>query len=261
MRTRAGLAVLVLLSAAAPAFAQESNAVNPDRPGIGTSADTLARGVLQLENGVDYARERRAGEATQRRTSWATTVRYGLTDGVELRIDGEPVVALRGPEDATDVGDFALGVKWRLLEGVDGELRPTLSLFPSVKVPTAPDPIGTERPDFTLLGLASFNFGRVGVDLNAGVAAIAQRDPDGYLVQGLLVGAATADATDALKVFGELFYNSRSERNGDDVVGASAGVIYTLARNLAIDAAVVTTLAGRGPDYRLQAGLSVRFGP
>lgn len=258
---RVGLVAFLLLIVAPCVGAQESNAVSPDRPGVGTSADPVGRGVLQLETGVDYARERRAGEPTQRRTSLATTVRYGIADGVELRIDGEPIVALRGADDVTDVGDFVLGMKWRLLEGADGELRPTVSLFPSVKLPTAPDPIGSERPDFALLGLASFNFGRVGVDLNAGVAAIAQRDSDGYLLQAVLVGSVAADVTDRLKLLAELFYNSPSERDGDDVVGALAGVAYTLTRNLAIDAAVVTTLAGRGPDYRFQAGLTIRFGP
>jgi hypothetical protein len=169
------LLIVVVLVAAPTAWGQEDE-VNPDRPGVGTSAITLPRGALQLETGLDYARERRAGEPTQRRTSLATTVRFGLLDGVELRLDGEPIVGLRGAGDATDVGDFVLGAKLRLLEGGEGPLRPTLSLLPAVKLPTAPDPIGTERADFLLLGLASFTFGRVGADLNAGLAAIGQRD-------------------------------------------------------------------------------------
>lgn len=260
MRTRAGLVLLVLLIAVVPVGAQENNTVDPDRPGVSTSAETLPRGVLQLETGVDYSRERRAGEPTERRTSLTAAVRYGLADGVELRLEGEPFVALRGAEDANDVGDISVGVKWRLLEGVEGE-RPAVAVLPIVKLPTAPEPIGTERPDFALLGLASFNLGRVSLEFNAGVAAIAQRDPDGYLVQALLVGAAAVDVTKRFKVLGEVFYNSRSERDGDDLVGALAGAVDTVARNLAIDVAATTTLAGRGPDYGLQAGITIRFGP
>lgn len=253
------LATLVL--AAAPAAAQETEPLSSDRPGVGTSAETVPRGALQLETGFDYSRERRAGEPTQRRSSLATTLRFGLFDGVELRIDGEPVVRFRGAEDATDVGDFVLGAKLRLLDGAEGVLRPTLSLLPAVKLPTAPEPIGTERADFVLLGLASFNFGAVGVDLNAGVAAIGQRDPEGYLLQALLVATVTGDVTDTLKLFGELFYTSPSERDGDDVIGAAAGLAYGLTRNVALDVALITALAGRGPDYRIQAGITIRFGP
>jgi hypothetical protein len=261
MCIRAGVAALLVLMAVTNVEAQETEPLSSDRPGIGTSAETVPRGALQLETGFDYSRERRGGEPTQRRSALATTLRFGLFDGVELRIDGEPVVGLRGAEDATDVGDFVLGAKLRLLDGAEGLLRPTLSLLPAVKLPTAPEPVGTERADFILLGLASFDFGAVSVDFNAGVAALGQRDPEGYLLQALLVGTVAADVTDKLKVLGELFYNSPSERDGDDVVGVTAGVIYGLTRTVALDAAVITTLAGRGPDYRIQAGITIRFGP
>ena len=262
MCSRPGLAVLVaLLLAVTPVAAQQNDEVNPDRPGISTGAETVPRGVLQLEAGGEYARERRAGEPSQRRASVVTTLRYGLLDGLELRIDGEPFVALRNGDDATNVGDISLGAKWRLLDGAEGTLRPTISLFPSVKLPTAPDPIGTERADFTLLGLASFGFGRVSLDFNAGVAAIGQRDSDSYLVQALLVAAPSVDVTKGLKVFGEIFYASRAERDGEDLVGATLGATYLLTRDVALDAAVITALAGRGPDYRIQAGVTIKFGP
>ena len=53
-----------------------------------------------------------------------TTLRFGLLDGVELRLDGEPIVGLRGAEDATNVGDIVLGAKLRLLEGGGGPAAP-----------------------------------------------------------------------------------------------------------------------------------------
>jgi hypothetical protein len=83
----------------------------------------------------------------------------------------------------------------------------------------------------------------------------------GYLVQGLVAGTLGADVTDALNLFGEIFYTSPGERDGNDLVGASAGVSYKLTRDFAIDAAVITTLAGRGPDYRVQAGMTIRLWP
>ena len=49
-----------------------------------------------------------------------------------------------------------------------------------------------------LLGLASFNFGRVSADLNAGIAAIGQRHPSGYLLQALVVGTLSADVTETI---------------------------------------------------------------
>jgi hypothetical protein len=259
----ASVAVMLSLITALPsatALAQDDDDVNADRPGVGTSAATVARGALQLETGVDHARERRA-RATERRTSLGTLLRYGVLDGVELRLEGEPVVALRGPEDETNIGDIVLSVKLRILEGAEGVPRPTLSLLPALKLPTAPEPIGSERVDAALLGLASFGFGRLSADLNAGLAAIGQEGGSSYVVQGLTSATVSGDVTEKLSLLGEIFYRSPDERGGDHLVGVTVGAVYGLTRRLVIDTAVITSLVGRGPDYRIQAGLTARFGP
>jgi hypothetical protein len=260
LRTVALPVFLVTVLIARSAFGQDDD-LNSDRPGVGTNAFTVPRGALQLEAGLDYARERRAGEPTQRRSSIAGLLRYGLLDGVELRVEGEPVVRLRGAEDATDAGDFVLSAKLRLVDGGEGLDKPTIAILPAIKVPTAPEPVGTEKVDALVLGLVSFGLGRVGVDFNAGLAAIGQEGGSSYVVQGLIIGSVTGDVTDRFKLLGELLYASPSERGGDHSVVAVAGAVYALTRRLSIDTAFITSLAGRGPDYRLQAGFTARFGP
>ena len=254
------VSVLALLLAcfAGPAWAQ-SDDVDPDRPGVGTSPQLVPRGALQLETGVDHGWERRAGESTGRRTSLVTTLRYGLLDAVELRLDMEPIVALRGPEDATDVGDVILSAKLRLREGAEGAPWPALALLPAIKLPTAPEPIGSERVDVALVALGGWQFGPLGLGFNAGVATIGQEK--GYLVQGLLVGAATFEVIDNLTLLVELFYRTPEERNGDDFLAAVAGASYKITKDVAVDAAVIASLAGRGQDYRVQTGITVRFWP
>jgi len=255
------LLLAALLLGPAVGLAQDRPPIAPDRPGVGTDAALVPRGALQIETGFEHARERQAGEPTERRMSGALTLRYGLLDSLELKIDGDPIVALRNGDDATGAGDFEIGVKWRLLDGAEGRGVPTLSLAPGVKLPTARAPIGSERADVTLLGLASWEAGPLTLGLNAGVAAIAQTKPAGYLLQALLVASVSGDVTDRFKVLGEIFYSSRDERASRDLVGATAGVSYLVTRDVAFDAAVITTLAGKGPEYRLQAGASVRFRP
>ena len=249
--------LLLVLVVAAPAWAQQDDDVDADRPGVGTSPVLVPRGALQVETGVEYGRERRAGETTEQRTSLVTLVRYGLLDGVELRLALEPVVALRGPEDATNVGDLVLSTKLRVLT-TEG-LRPAFSLLPAVKVPTAPDPIGSEHVDFGLAALVGWRVGRVGLAANAGLAALGQ--DKGFLIQGQLIGAVAWEAIDRLGLLGEVFWNSAEERHGKDFVGATAAASYRVTRDIAVDTAVVVSLAGRGPDYRVQTGITVRFWP
>jgi hypothetical protein len=258
---RALVLLTLLVIGGVPALAQERPPISTDRPGVGTSAEPVPRGALQIETGLDYARERKAGEPTEHRGAIALSVRYGLLDSLELRLDGEPVVTLQNGDDVTDVGDFQLGVKWRLLDGVGSTLIPTLSLFPSVKLPTAPDPIGNERVDATVIGLASWQTGPISVDLNVGMSAVAQHRPSGYLLAAILVAGVGAEVTEHVTVGGSISYASRTERDGHDGVAATVGISCRLTRDLAIDGAVITTIAGRGPDVRLQTGLSMRFWP
>jgi hypothetical protein len=258
---RALVLLAVLALGARPALAQERPPINPDRPGVGTSAEPVPRGAVQIEAGLDYARERTAGEPTEHRGAVALTIRYGLLDSLELRLDSEPVVTLQNGEDVTDVGDFQLGLKWRVLDGVDNTLIPTLSLFPSVKLPTAPAPIGNERVDAAVIGLASWQAGPITVDLNVGMSAVAQHRPSGYLLAAILVAAIGAEVTERVTVGGSISYASRTEREGHDGVAATVGISWRLTRDLAIDGAAITTVSGRGPDVRLQTGMSMRFWP
>jgi len=67
------------------------------------------------------------------------------------------------------------------------------------------------------------------------------------------------DVTQGVTLFTDLVYTSRDERDGRDTVILDAGVMYRPARNVALDASVVTSLAGAAPDWTVRAGLSVRF--
>jgi outer membrane putative beta-barrel porin/alpha-amylase len=250
---------LVLIVARGAAAAEGDDALDPDRPDVSSSARTVGAGRVQLETGVLAERTRLAGEPTERRLSAEMLVRIGIGERLELRVDGEPIVRLRGADDATDVGDFKIGAKWRFFDGDDG--APMLALVPSVKLPTAPTPIGTGKADYAVLLVASFPLpADFGLDVNAGLAANGQTRPSGQLLQALVSASLSRKLGAALSAFGEVFYNSREEWSGRDQVGVDAGVVWTLRPNIALDTAVGTSLYGRVPDVFVRAGGSIRFG-
>ncbi|MDQ3831239.1 MAG: transporter, partial [Candidatus Tectomicrobia bacterium] len=86
--------------------------VEPDRPDVSNSTLTVPVRALQVELGLEYARSH--NEATERRLAVQTTLRTGLGDRVEVRLDGEPLVRLKEASDDIGLGDIAVGLKYRV---------------------------------------------------------------------------------------------------------------------------------------------------
>jgi hypothetical protein len=255
------VAAAAVLLVAAPALAADEDAIDPDRPDLTNGAKTVGRGRVQVEGGVVYQRTGLAGLPSQRAFAVETTLRAGVTERLELRVDGVPFVRLRGAEEDTDVGDFTLGAKYRFLDAPDEAWWPTLALGPFVKLPTAGQPIGSGRTDFGLILIASFDLPwRLGLDVNAGMAAVGQNGSGGYLLQARASASLAYAVSEPLSVFAEVFYASRAEREGRDQAGVDAGVIWRVTRDVALDVAAGTSLAGQAPDFFVRSGASVRFG-
>ena len=261
MRRPALAAALVLLSTTAVAAQDESGAdkIQPDRSSITTSATIVGAGAVQVELGFNYGHERIGGRPPQTRFGLEAAVRVGLTDALEISVNAEPFVRLRGDVDDTGHGDFTLLAKWRLFTPDEGSSWPRLSVQPSITLPVTEPPIGSGKTDVGAVLLASFDLPwQLSVDLNAGLFAIGQNRPSGYLVQAL-AGAGLSRDVGPVTLFTDLLYTSPKVRDGRDTVQLDGGLMYYPARNVALDASVVTSLAGQTPDWTVRAGVSVRF--
>jgi hypothetical protein len=230
--------------------------VEPDRPDISNSTHTVPVRALQVELGLEYARSH---DPSERRLALQTTLRTGLSDRLEVRLDGVPLVRLKEASDDLGLGDFAPGVKYRVFEPPAGQGWPALGIQPFVKIPTARVPIGTGRLDAGLLVLVDQDLpGALQLTVNTGLAAVGQ--PHGALLQGLASASLSREFWGRLSPFAELFFASRDERDGHDTVGLDAGVVYLLTRRVALDAAAEMTLNRHRPDYALRTGVSLLLG-
>jgi hypothetical protein len=257
-RFRAACWVVIVI--ASPAAAEDSERIQSDRPSVSASTYTVQPGAVQIESGVAYSHTSVGGSPAERQFSLDVTLRTGLTEHLEIRLDGEPVVVTWGSRDDTGWGDLSIQAKHRFYDGKEGRWWPSLGVLPFIKFPTAHAPHGTSVPDFGLIGLASFTLPwGFGLDTNLGVAALAERPRD-YLGQGVASAALDHDIGEWWSVYGEVFFASASERGGRGSVGFDAGVEFFVTRTLVVDVAAQTSLAGPGPDYSIRAGLSVRFG-
>lgn len=256
------LAIALMVCLALPLHARgDEGAIEIDRPDVSNGTKTVPPGALQVETGLEYGHSSVAGSAAEKRLALQTTLRAGLTERLEVALDGEPVVWLHGSGDETEPGDLTVGLKYRFLDAAEGKGWPSLGIQPFVKVPVADQPVGSERPDFGLLTLASFDLPRrFDLDVNLGLVAVGQSRPDGYLLQALASASLSREIGEGLSTFAEVFFASRAERGERDSLGLNAGIVHVLRRDLALDAAAGTSLAGGGPDYTVTAGVSVRFG-
>lgn len=253
-----GVAALSTVLPASSGRAAEADApIDPGRPELVSGAGTVAPGRVQIESGVKYEHTSPASGRADRRLAFEATLRTGITEDIEVRLGGEPLVALRGAERATGAGNVTLGLKYRIFRGRDG--LPALGVLPSVTLPTADRPIGRERTDVGLVGLAGFDLPwELDLDVNVGVEVLGQRRPSGFLAAGLMGAALSRDLTRDVGAFVETRLASREERRGRVRLQAGAGVVWRLTRSLAVDVAGHAG-AGDAPDYTLRAGLSVRL--
>ena len=261
MRALALAVALALLPLAEVAAQDEEATIQPDRSGFSTSAGVVGAGAVQLETGFGYGHQRIGGRPTQTQFSLETALRAGLTKDFEVGVAATPFVRLRGDVDDTGHGDFTLNAKWRFLDSPPGSPWPDLGLQPSVTLPVTEDPFGSGKTTFGAVLLASFDLpAQFSLDLNAGMFAVGQTRPSGYLLQALAALGLSRDFGDAVTLFTDLLYTSRAERDARDTLILDGGVIYRPTRNVALDASVVTSLLGQAPDWTVRAGVSIRFG-
>lgn len=104
--------IVALLVATYVGKAQEVE-FTADRPGAATGPATVARGVVQWEQGVQYDGDGGRGEFTFSNT----LLRYGLLDGWELRLGGDALIYHDNTVWRTAFTGLTLGTKIGCYEG------------------------------------------------------------------------------------------------------------------------------------------------
>src|SRR5262245_40443303 len=172
MSLRAAAALLITLGSTGTAFAQTSEPMNPDRPGVSNGASTVGPGRLQIEAGGNVFWD--AGDDAFGTVPVA--LRYGIGKTFELRLESD-TVSLHGPDRG--VADLFTGVKWTFHAGT-----PTLGVMTRIRFPTGSRPFREDvvTPDFTLL--ANVPLGQVwSVEANVALALPRPTEQEGRLAQ------------------------------------------------------------------------------
>ena len=230
-----GAACAPVLSSGGP----DPRAVQPERPSVATHAGTVAPGYLEIETGVEGDRDPGGSHGF----TVPTELKIGLAPRAQLSVF-LPVQSATGVP--LGIGDFAAGIKWRLVDGV-GPLQ-RFAILPTIKAPTGGDR-GTNTTDFGLLLIDSRTIGPASLDLNAGIT---RRGGDGSTAPRTSTFWSASGALPLGGSFGwqlEWFgYPGTSGPAGNAPnVAVLTGPTFGVSRMLVIDAGVIVPIAGPQP--------------
>ncbi|MBO5721465.1 MAG: transporter [Bacteroidales bacterium] len=120
--------VVIFLLVAIALSAQDLD-FTADRPGVSTGPATVGRNVIQWEQGVQYDGDGGCGQFTFSNTLF----RYGLFDGVELRLGGDAFIYNDGDKWKPAFAGLIIGTKIRCYEGK--KAIPAISLLTNLALP------------------------------------------------------------------------------------------------------------------------------
>lgn len=126
------LLIICALCTTISVWAQDEAEFTADRPGASTGPGVVGHNVIQLEQGLQYDGDGGAGTITFSNT----LLRYGLFDGMELRIGGDGFLYCPGEQSSGYKAAFSglsLGTKIKCFEGV-GPI-PAVSVLADFSIP------------------------------------------------------------------------------------------------------------------------------
>lgn len=254
MRSLTALSLAALLALPIPVLAQEAEDGPPpmtiDRPSLGTSSLTVGEGVVQIEFGVFHETDKAGGPSA---TGLPTSLRIGLTDTLEFRIDSSLYSWTEGPARFQD--PFP-GVKWTFAETEDA----TFGLLANVEVPTGEPDARSQRllPGFLLL--ADWDLGGgTGLSLNAG--GLGAEDPVDrtLLLQSFAAASVSQTFNDLVSGYVEVTTQGPAAVGDPSTVIANTGLTFQVTPDTALDFAVFRGLSSSGMDWGGTVGIANRW--
>ena len=222
--------------------ARDPRAAQPERPTVATHAGTVAPGWIEVEAGLEV--DRGPSDASNHVTTIVTKIGVSARTQLSFYVNGSTPDGGR-----TGFGDFAVGLKWRVLD--DHPLLGDFALLPILKSPTGSVTrgTGTGTTDGSLLLISSRDAGPVHIDLNVGYTfrgGSGVRAPTSqWLWTTSFGGAVTKRVGWTAEVYG--YPGTGGATGAAPLVGLLLAPTLTARDWLVFDAGVIVPVAGAQP--------------
>jgi len=149
-----------------PAVTAQDLIAVPNRPTFATTAESVQRGVFEIEYGL---------EAASGHQNINGLLKWGVLENLELRFANNPIQRNSG---VTTTGDSGAGFKYKVFRQT--KMLPTFSVVYTGGIPTAPVSSGIGAMGHSIQLLASKDFGKHHFDVNEGVQFVERPVTSGF---------------------------------------------------------------------------------
>ena len=214
----------------------------PNRPTFSTSAETVQRGVFEIEYGI---------EAADGHQNINGLLKFGLLKNLELRFANNPFERDAG---ISALGDSGAGLKYRFV-GERGRL-PTISILYNATLPTSGDDLGAAGVNHAVGILFSKDFGRHHVDFNENVEWRSRSNADGFDRDFFTALAYSIALPKRLGIATEIAGFSRVNSENPPIITILPALTFSASSRLVFDTGCYFAARGDLPRVTFFAGLT-----
>lgn len=237
------------------------------RPLVTESVAVLPLNTFQFQVGEDYLEDFHSIRTGEKGNLWQDAhlgFRWGISDRVELDVDGIPYKRYRSDSGRSDsgVGDFTVWGKFILWQGSNPGTAFGFRL--GVKMPNTPSDkdFGTNQTDFYAQILSGKSWGRFRLWGNVGLGILdnphIRQSQDDIYQYGVAFSYALNDRWTVVGEGQGFFSRGRDTLYGDNHA-LRMGVLYTPVKNWTFDVAAATSSGRLYGDWSATIGVSYRF--
>ena len=216
----------------------------PNRPTFATTAESVQRGVLEIEYGFE------GGDGHQDVNG---LVKFGLFKNLELRFANNP---FQRDDAVAGTGDSGAGFKWRIYP--QRGLVPTISALYAATIATANHGLGAQAAGHSAQLLLSKDFGRHHFDFNEGVQFVGRPQPgaSGYNRNYFTALSWSHPLRDNWSLDAEIAGFSRTNASTPATMTILLAPAYNVSPRLVLDAGVYVAAYGNLPRVTFFCGVT-----
>lgn len=241
--------------------------IETDGPDFVESAEVVGKNRFQLETSVARTTNR-TDTVKERTTTTPTLLRLGVSDTLELRLEGDGATryvardnATGETETITGTSDTAFGVKWKSHKKEDGTMKPSVAWILHVEPPSGSKAFRRTGTETSLRSAIAWDLPNgYSAGLMPGIKRDRNEDRSNHHWSGILGATVAKNFTDDFRIFVELAYEDiRRGRHGGPVGTANLGTVYMLNQDWLVGGRMEWAITQNTPDQGVVVFLAGRF--